>query len=51
MASIGKKRMDALLCLNAIRPIQVSQRDMYCLHLFSAAQFAGKSKDSLQNSL
>ena len=43
MASIGKKRMDALLCLNAIRPIQVSQRDMYCLHLFSAAQFAGKS--------
>ena len=51
MASIGKKRMDALLCLNAIRPIQVSQRDMYCLHFFSAAQFAGKSKDSLQNSL
>ena len=43
MASIGKKRMDALLCLNAIRPIQVSQRDMYCLHFFSAAQFAGKS--------
>ena len=34
MASIGKKRMDALLCLNAIRPIQVSQRDMYCLHFF-----------------
>ena len=34
MASIGKTRMDALLCLNAIRPIQVSQRDMYCLHFF-----------------
>ncbi len=37
------KRLEALLRLHIVRPIQVSQRDVYCLHLFSAAQYAGMS--------
>ena len=39
--SIGKKRVAALLRLNELRPIQISQRDVYCLHLYCAAQYAG----------
>lgn len=41
--SIGKKRVAALLRLHELRPIQVSQRDVYILHLYSAAQYAGMS--------
>lgn len=41
--SIGKKRVAALLRLHELRPIQISQRDVYCLHLYCAAQYAGMS--------
>lgn len=37
----GQHRVEALLNLASIRPIQDGYRDFYCLHLFSAAQMAG----------
>lgn len=37
----GKHRVEALLHLADIRPIEDGYRDFYCLHLFSAAQMAG----------
>lgn len=39
--AVGQQRVDALLRLADIRPIQAGYRDYYCLHLFSAAQMAG----------
>jgi hypothetical protein len=45
-ANIGEKRVDALIKLSNIRHIQVGQRDLYCLHLFSAAQMAGMSNEA-----
>lgn len=38
---VGQQRVDALMRLAAIRPIQAGYRDYYCLYLFSAAQMAG----------
>lgn len=38
---IGQQRVDALLRLSTIRSIQEGYRDIFSLHLFSAAQMAG----------
>ena len=38
---IGQQRVDALLRLSTIRSIQEGCRDIFSLHLFSAAQMAG----------
>lgn len=38
---IGQRRVDALLRLSSIRSIQEGYRDVFSLHLFSAAQMAG----------
>ena len=43
---IGQRRVDALLRLSSIRSIQEGYRDIFNLHLFSAAQMAGMNKQN-----
>lgn len=43
---VGQQRVDALLRLADIRPIQAGYRDYFFLHLFSAAQMAGMSNQA-----
>lgn len=44
--AVGQQRVDALLRLADIRPIQAGYRDYFFLHLFSAAQMAGMSNQA-----
>lgn len=43
---IGQERVNSLLKLHQIRPIEQGHRDLYLLHLFSAYQMAGVSNSN-----
>lgn len=43
--TIGLRRLDALMRLHELRPIDVGQRDLYLWHTFCAAQMAGLSNE------
>ena len=43
--TIGLRRLDALMRLHELRPIDVGQRDLYLWHTFCAAQMAGLSNN------